>query len=111
DGYRVVLAARPGVSVGTVPVTGGSEGSVKAIPTGELRLVVPRADERQLVIEPRIPRTIAAPILLQQPLGDLVVRRGAEELGHVQVVADAAVDSAGWLGWLWPGSRTAQAAR
>jgi len=111
DGYRVVVAARPGVSVGTVPVTGGSEGSVKAIPTDELRLVVPRADERQLVIEPRIPRTVSAPVISQQPLGDLVVRRGPEELGRVRVVADAAVDSAGWLGWLWPGGRDAQAAR
>jgi serine-type D-Ala-D-Ala carboxypeptidase (penicillin-binding protein 5/6) len=110
DRYRVVVAARPGVSVGTIPVTGGADGSVKAIPTSELRLVVPRADERQLVIEPRIPRTLPAPILLQQPLGDVVVRRGDEELGRVRVVADAAVDSAGWFGWLWPG-RAAQAAR
>ena len=110
DRYRVVVAARPGVSVGTIPVTGGADGSVKAIPTGELRLVVPRTDERQLVIEPRIPRTLPAPVLLQQPLGDVVVRRGDEELGRVQVVADAAVDSAGWFGWLWPG-RAAQAAR
>ncbi|HKA28570.1 MAG TPA: D-alanyl-D-alanine carboxypeptidase family protein [Candidatus Binatia bacterium] len=110
DRYRVVVAARPGVSVGTVPVTGGAEGSVKAIPVGELRLVVPRADERQLVIEPRIPRSLFAPVLLQQQLGEVVVRRGDEALGRVKVVADAAVDSAGWLGWLWPG-RFAQAAR
>jgi serine-type D-Ala-D-Ala carboxypeptidase (penicillin-binding protein 5/6) len=110
DRYRVVVAARPGVSVGTVPVTGGTDGSVKAIPTSELRLVVPRADERQLVVEPRIPRTLAAPVLLQQPLGEVVVRRGDEQLGRVQVVADAAVDSAGWLAWLWP-DRSAQAAR
>jgi D-alanyl-D-alanine carboxypeptidase (penicillin-binding protein 5/6) len=110
DRYRVIVAARPGVSVGTVPVTGGTDGSVKAIPTSELRLVVPRADERQLVVEPRIPRTLAAPVLLQQPLGEVVVRRGDEQLGRVQVVADAAVDSAGWLAWLWP-DRSAQAAR
>ena len=62
------------------------------------------------MIEPRIPRTLPAPVLLQQRLGDVVVRRGDEELGRVQVVADAAVDSAGWFGWLWPG-RAAQAAR
>jgi D-alanyl-D-alanine carboxypeptidase (penicillin-binding protein 5/6) len=110
DRYRVVVAARPGVSVGTVPVTGGAGGSVKAIPVAELRLVVPRTDERQLVIEPRIPRKLSAPVLLQQPLGDVVVRRGGEELGRVRVVADTAVDAAGWLGWLWPG-RSAQAAR
>jgi hypothetical protein len=94
-----------------VPVTGGVEGSVKALPTRELRVVVPRSDERQLVIEPRVPRAVAAPVVARQPLGDLVVRRGADELGRVPVVADAPVDAAGWLAWLWPAGRSAEAAR
>jgi len=110
DRYRTVIAARPGLSVGTVPVRGGTDGSVKAVPTGELRVVVPRSDERQLVIEPRIPRQVAAPIMARQALGDLVVRRGDEELGRVGLVADARVDSAGWLAWLWP-SASAQTPR
>jgi D-alanyl-D-alanine carboxypeptidase (penicillin-binding protein 5/6) len=111
DRYRVVVAARPGMAVGTVPVTGGIEGSVKALPARELRVVVPRADERQLVIEPRIPRQVAAPIVAHQPLGTLVVRRGAEEVGSVPVMADAGVEEAGWLAWLWPSGRYAEAAR
>jgi D-alanyl-D-alanine carboxypeptidase (penicillin-binding protein 5/6) len=111
DRYRVLVAARPGVAVGTVPVTGGVEGSVKALPLHELRVVVPRDDERQLVVEPRIPRTVAAPVAAQQPLGELVVRRGADELGRVPVMADARVDAAGWLAWLWPAGRSAEAAR
>jgi D-alanyl-D-alanine carboxypeptidase (penicillin-binding protein 5/6) len=109
--YRMVVAAWPGVPVGTVPVTGGVEGSVKALPAHGLRVVVPRSEERQLVIEPRIPRQVPAPVAAQQPLGDLVVRRGAEELGRVAVVADVPVDAAGWLAWLWPAGRTAEAAR
>ncbi len=111
DRYRMLIAARPGVAVGTVPVTGGVEGSVKAVPTGELRLIVPRSDERQLVIEPRIPRQLAAPVGARQPLGDLVVRRGGEILGRVPLLADAGVEAAGWLAWLWPSERSAQAAR
>ncbi len=111
DRYRLLVAARPGVAVGTVPVTGGVEGSVKALPEHELRVVVARSDERQLVIEPRIPRTVPAPVSPRQPLGDLVVRRGAEELGRVVLMADAPVDAAGWLAWLWPAGRAAEAAR
>jgi serine-type D-Ala-D-Ala carboxypeptidase (penicillin-binding protein 5/6) len=111
DRYRLLVAARVGMPVGTVPVTGGVEGSVKALPARELRVVVPRSDERQLVVEPRIPRAVAAPVTAQQPLGDLVVRRGADELGRVPVVADARVDAAGWLAWLWPAGRSAEAAR
>jgi D-alanyl-D-alanine carboxypeptidase (penicillin-binding protein 5/6) len=109
--YRVVVAAWPGVAVGTVPVTGGVEGSVKALPARGLRVVVPRSEERLLVIEPRIPRQVTAPVRAQQPLGDLVVRRGAEELARVPVMANAAVDAAGWLAWLWPAGRAAEAAR
>lgn len=111
DRYRMLVAARPGVAVGTVPVTGGVEGSVKALPLRELRVVVPRSDERQVVVEPRIPRAVAAPVAAQQPLGDLVVRRGADELARVPVMADARVDAAGWLAWLWPAGRSAEAAR
>jgi D-alanyl-D-alanine carboxypeptidase (penicillin-binding protein 5/6) len=111
DRYRVLVAARVGVPVGTVGVTGGVEGSVKASPTRDLRIVVPRSDERQLVVEPRIPRLVAAPVAAQQTLGDLVVRRGGDELGRVPVMADAAVESAGWLAWLWPAGRSAEAAR
>jgi len=111
DRYRLVVAARPGVPIGTVPVSGGVEGSVKALPVHELRVVVPRDDERQLVIEPRIPRSIAAPISAQQTLGEVVVRRGPDQLGRVPVMADTRVDAARWLAWLWPSGRSAEAAR
>jgi D-alanyl-D-alanine carboxypeptidase (penicillin-binding protein 5/6) len=111
DRYRLLVAARPGVSVGTVPVAGGADGSVKAVPAGDLKLVVPRADERQLVIEPRVPRELAAPVAAGQPVGDLVVRQGDREIGRVGLVSDAAVEQAGWLAWLWPNGRSAQAAR
>jgi serine-type D-Ala-D-Ala carboxypeptidase (penicillin-binding protein 5/6) len=111
DRYRLVVAARAGVPIGTVPVSGGVEGSVKALPVHELRVVLPRDDERQLVIEPRIPRSVAAPISAQQTIGEIVVRRGPDELGRVPVMADARVDAAGWLAWLWPSGRSAEAAR
>ncbi len=111
DRYRLLVAARPGVSVGTVPVAGGVEGSVKAVPARELKLVVPRANERQLVIEPRVAEELPAPVTAGQPVGDLIVRHGNHELGRVALLSDAAVEEAGWLAWLWPSSRAAQAAR
>jgi len=111
DRYRALIAARPGVPVGTVGVTGGVEGSVKALPAHELRLVVPRSEERQLVIETSIPREVSAPVQAGQPLGNLIVRSGTEEIGRVALTADAGVEQVGWFAWLWPPSRSAEAAR
>jgi D-alanyl-D-alanine carboxypeptidase (penicillin-binding protein 5/6) len=109
--YRLLVAALPGVSVGTVSVAGGVEGSVKAVPAADLKLVVPRADERQLVVEPRVRRELPAPVTAGQPVGDLVVLQGDREIGRVALVSDAGVEQAGWFAWLWPSGQSAQAAR
>ena len=37
----------------------------------------------------------------QQALGEIVVRRGTEEIGRVPVVADRDVAATGWFSWLW----------
>jgi hypothetical protein len=37
----------------------------------------------------------------RQPLGEVIVRRGDQELGKVAVVADGEVAATGWLSWLW----------
>src|SRR2546422_7980261 len=55
---------------------------------------------RSVIVEAHIPRLIQAPVKLRQPLGDIVVRRGDQELGRVPVVADRDVPATGWLSWL-----------
>src|SRR5262249_54530919 len=100
-GYRVVAPARRGVPVGEVPVAGGTEERVKAMALGDLRVLVKRGEDRAVVVEAHTPRLIQAPVKLRQPLGDIVVRRGDQELGRVAMVADREVPATGWLSWLW----------
>jgi len=99
--YRVVAPARRGAPVGQVPVAGGSEESIKAMALGDLRVLVKRGEDKGIVVEAHIPRLVQAPVKLRQPLGDIVVRRGDQELGRVPVVADRDVPATGWLSWLW----------
>ncbi len=99
--YRMIIAARRGAPVGSIPVSGGSAESVKAIAVDDLRLLVKRADDRNISVEARIPRLVQAPVQNRQALGAIVVRRGADEVGSVPVVADAEVAADGWLSWLW----------
>ena len=100
--YRMLVAARRGASIGEVPVSGAANGEViKAVATDDLRLLVKRADDKSVAVEARIPRLVPAPVQRQQPLGEIVVRRGEQELGRVPVVADREVAASGWLSWLW----------
>ncbi len=99
--YRMLVAARRGASIGDVPVSGANGEVIKAIATDDLRLLLKRADEKSVAVEARIPRLVAAPVQRQQPLGEIVVRRGEQELGRVPVVADREVAASGWLSWLW----------
>ena len=54
-------------------------------------------EARKYFVEAHIPRLVQAPIRLRQPLGDVVVRRGDQELGRVAVVAEREVPATGWL--------------
>ena len=64
-------------------------------------MLVKRADDKGIAVEARVPRLLQAPVRHRQPLGDVVVRRGEQELGRVAVVADRDVAATGWLSWLW----------
>jgi D-alanyl-D-alanine carboxypeptidase (penicillin-binding protein 5/6) len=100
-GYRFLVAARRGAPVGEVPVSGGDVTTVKAIATEDLRLLLKRADDKAVAVEAHIPRLMTAPLRREQPIGEIVVHRGAEQLGRVPVVADRDVNATGWLSWLW----------
>jgi serine-type D-Ala-D-Ala carboxypeptidase (penicillin-binding protein 5/6) len=99
--YRVLAPARRGVSVGDVAVAGGTEDRVQALAADDLRLLLKRAEDRGVIVEARVPRLLQAPIQREQRLGEIIVRRGDEELGRVPVVADRDVAATGWLAWLW----------
>jgi D-alanyl-D-alanine carboxypeptidase (penicillin-binding protein 5/6) len=99
--WRMVAPAHRGVAVGDVPVAGGLDEHVQAVAVDDLRVLVKRAEDKGIAVEARIPRLIQAPVHRRQPLGDIVVRRGDQELGRVAVVADRDVAATGWLSWFW----------
>jgi serine-type D-Ala-D-Ala carboxypeptidase (penicillin-binding protein 5/6) len=99
--YRVIAPAKRGVSVAEVPVAGGSGETVKAVALDDLRLLVKRGEDKGLAVEARIPHLLQAPVRQRQSLGEIVVRRGDQELGRVGVVSDREVAASGWLSWLW----------
>jgi D-alanyl-D-alanine carboxypeptidase (penicillin-binding protein 5/6) len=99
--WRVIAAAKRGAPVGQIPVTGGAGESVQAIALDDLRILVKRGDDKGVAVEARIPRLLQAPVHQRQALGDVVVRRGDQDLGHVGVVSDREIAATGWLSWFW----------
>jgi D-alanyl-D-alanine carboxypeptidase (penicillin-binding protein 5/6) len=99
--YKVIAPARRGAVVGQSTVENGTADSVRGIATDDLRLLVKRSEDRGIVIETHVARLIQAPVRERQVLGEVVVRRGDQELGRVTVVAEREVEASGWLSWLW----------
>ena len=99
--YRMVSPVKRGGAVGEVPVAGTAGDAVKGVALQDIRLLVKGAEEQSLVVEPRLPRVVQPPVRRGQSLGDVVVRRGDQEVGRVAVIADRDVAPAGWLSWLW----------
>jgi len=109
--YRMVSPVKRGGAVGEVPVAGTAGDAVKGVALQDIRLLVKGAEEQSLVVEPRLPRVVQPPVRRGQSLGDVVVRRGDQEIGRVAVIADRDVAAAGWLSWLWNRSAWAPATR
>jgi serine-type D-Ala-D-Ala carboxypeptidase (penicillin-binding protein 5/6) len=107
--YRLVSPVKRGGAVGEVPVAGTAGAAVKAVALQDIRLLVKGPEEQSLAVEPRLPRVVQPPVRRGQSLGDVVVRRGDQELGRVAVIADRDVAAAGWLSWLWNRSASAPA--
>ena len=61
---------------------------------------MPRADAAKVKVEIKVPNEVTAPVKKGQILGEVVVMRGAEALGHVDVLAASDVASTSWFsGW------------
>ena len=110
-GWRLIAAAKRGAPVGKIPVSGANGETVEAVAVDDLRVLVKRGDDKGVAVEARVPRLVQAPVRARQPLGDVVVRRGDQELGHVGVIADRDVASTGWLSWFWNRSLSATTTR
>jgi D-alanyl-D-alanine carboxypeptidase (penicillin-binding protein 5/6) len=81
-------------------VRSGKVTEVAGLAARDLHLIVPRAGSGQVKVEVKVPQEITAPVKKGQVVGEVVVMRGAESLGRVDVVAAADVESSSWLaGW------------
>lgn len=99
--YRMVSPAQRGATVGEVKVAGGMEESLQGVAVDDLRVLLKRSEDKGLLVEARIPHLVHAPVHKGQALGQVVVQRGDETLGHVDVIADRDVPASGWLAWFW----------
>jgi D-alanyl-D-alanine carboxypeptidase (penicillin-binding protein 5/6) len=100
-GYKTIQAAKAGEPVGgAITVAGGSVPSLTGVAAADLRLTLPRADAGTVKIETTMPPSLAAPIKKGQIVGAVIARRGDQQLGRVNVVAPADVESTSWWrGW------------
>ena len=98
-GWRAIDAAKAGAPVGKpIAVTGGAAPDVTGLAAGDLRLTVPRSGAPAVKVEVKVPTEIAAPVTKGQVIGAVVVTRGSESLGHVDVIASHDVARTSW----WP---------
>ena len=82
-------------------VWAGEEESVKLALADELVLTIPRGARDSLTANASVDSTIMAPIEKGQALGELVISLKGETLATRPLVADAAVEEAGFFGRLW----------
>jgi D-alanyl-D-alanine carboxypeptidase (penicillin-binding protein 5/6) len=98
-GWRALDAAKAGATVGApITVTGGAAPDVAGVAAGDLHLIVPRSGAAAVKVEVKVPAQIAAPIVKGQVIGEVVVMRGSDALGRVDVIASRDVVRTSW----WP---------
>ncbi len=98
-GWKAIDAAKAGAAVGTpIKVSGGAVTEIGGVAAKDLRLTVPRSGAAGVKVEVKVPDQIAAPITKGQVIGEVVVTRGSESLGRVDVLAAGDVARTSW----WP---------
>jgi D-alanyl-D-alanine carboxypeptidase (penicillin-binding protein 5/6) len=99
SGYRAVQPAKAGQAVGAaISVLNGKTPSFTGVAAADMRFVVSRAEAQDLEIKVKVPAEMKAPIKKGQQVGEVVARRGDQELGRVGVIAPADIESTSWWG-------------
>ena len=70
-----------------MPVKLGTSASVAAVPGGEIRLLVEKAQRGSITTEITLEESVTAPVSRGQRLGTLTVRAGEQTLTQVPLVA------------------------
>ncbi len=82
---RAVTAAGPGGPVYELPLLSGLSETVTVVPGAELRLLLEAGEE--LLLEPRLPRFVYAPVEKGQRLGSLAVLVNGETVARLPLLA------------------------
>ena len=95
--YRLVAPARAGEAVGpSIRIAGGSIARLRAVAAADLRLLLPRPRAAGAAVEVHLPAQLPAPVRRGDRVGEIVVRRGTETLGRIDLVAPRDVAARPW---------------
>lgn len=98
--WEAVPAVRQGDVVARVRVHEGASSEVELVAPSTWGVLVPKGERDRLTREVRLPARVVAPVRRGQALGHVVVRRGEEELGRLELVAARDVPRLGLPGTL-----------
>lgn len=100
--YKILAPVREGQEVGPqIAISGGREGFVVGVAAADLRLRLSREEAAGAKVEVRAPTQVVAPLHKGQKLGEVVVRRGDEQIAAVDVVSPKDVAATSWWRSWW----------
>lgn len=110
DNWENVVVARRGEIVGTVPINAGFNRMVEVVAPRDVTVCLPRgtAEKANLQQVWQLPDQLNAPVDLNQPVGQLIVKHNEKVLATVPLVAAQAVPAAAsswdhFSSWFFPG--------
>ena len=90
-GFAHYALVAPEVQMGEIPVKLGTEGSVRAVPQEDIRLLVDKAQRNQVTVDTQIEQTLTAPVSKGQKVGMVTVRVGDQVLSQTPLLAEQSV--------------------
>jgi len=103
--FDTVRAYSKGQELGSYPVWKGKDVLVAGAVDRDIFVTVPRGQTEKIKGEIERVEPLLAPITQGQRIGTLRVKLGEQVLAERPLLAQAAVDQAGWIGRLWDGLR------
>lgn len=95
--YRLYPVAQRGAKVrGTLPVTGGSPDGISLELNGDLTLLILKGDEQSIRLEPKLPASLAAPVLRGAVVGSVDVVMDGRTVASIPIIASEAAEATGF---------------
>lgn len=110
DNFENVVVAKKGEIVGTVPINAGFNRMVEVVAPRDVMVCLPKGTSEKANLQQvwQLPDQLNAPVDLNQPVGQLIVKHGEKVLATVPLVAAQAVPAASgswdhFSSWFFPG--------